>query len=463
MKQLSKHSTFAHVQASFTAALGLSFATPLCAQTLSPGVFSTLQVGNGSEVTGYAYAAMGAWAKATDVYAIAMGYSAEATDDFAVAMGNSVQSTAYSSTAMGGFTQATANFSTALGVRTIANSYASTVIGSNNKVLSRNATEWIATEPLFEVGNGTWNTPSNALTLYKNGNMELQGTLSTGGALLAPSISTPGALTASSISATNLSAATITSGGQEVITPANLATSITALPQVTVSGNSNLNGALNAAGNVQLGATGQPLTGMPSNVTGAYYGSIKTGSGFYEHDLSFQSTGDENTGDFIVPLGYYINNGAEIKIDIATGYGDPDAGSAHYTLAGKRHTGSGNHQGDLIALEHRAAGGGAGVELYGVNHHGYAFLYLKFDAQNYGPGQVMDHYLQVKITSTGLSFPERRDGTPFDQTYLIKKVDSTSRPNNSAITKLINADQIQLNGKVTLSAPQGDIAMGIFQ
>jgi hypothetical protein len=222
-------------------------------------------------------------------------------------------------------------------------------------------------------------------------------------------------------------------------------------------------GSLKVGGDVHLGAIPQALTGLPSQVTGTYYGSVRTGNEAYQHDLFFLSTGDENTADCILPLGYYSNNGAEIKIDISNRYGDPDAGSAHYTLVGKRHGGVGNLHGQVTAIEHRAAGGSTDISLYGKNSHGSTHLYLKFDAKNYRPGQVYSHGIDIKIVSFGPGFPKARDGFAYADVSLIEKVESTSRPNNAPVTKLINADEILLKGRVTLSAPQGDISMGIYQ
>ncbi|MFL0354735.1 tail fiber domain-containing protein [Xanthomarina sp. GH4-25] len=66
---------------------------------------------------------------------------------------------------------ATGNYSTAMGYNTTATAYASTVIGRYNTG-SGNATSWIATDPLFIIGNGTSNSnKSNAFTVLKNGHI----------------------------------------------------------------------------------------------------------------------------------------------------------------------------------------------------------------------------------------------------------------------------------------------------
>ena len=62
-----------------------------------------------------------------------------------------------------------------MGALTTAQAFASTVIGQRN-VIAGTTTSWVDTDPLFVAGNGT-SLPSNALTLLKNGNMTIAGTL----------------------------------------------------------------------------------------------------------------------------------------------------------------------------------------------------------------------------------------------------------------------------------------------
>src|SRR5690606_23119306 len=81
------------------------------------------------------------------------------------------------STAMGEQTRANGELSTVMGTQTIAQAYASLVIGQYN-VVAGSTGSWVATDPLFVAGNGPDGaTRSNALTLYKNGNLEIAGTL----------------------------------------------------------------------------------------------------------------------------------------------------------------------------------------------------------------------------------------------------------------------------------------------
>ena len=112
--------------------------------------------------------AMGVSTKASGISSTAMGASTKASGISSTAMGTHTKATGSSSTAMGAFTMASGRTSYAMGDGTKAEAYISTAIGRSN-VGGGSATEWIATDPLFEIGIGTYTTPTNALTVLKNG------------------------------------------------------------------------------------------------------------------------------------------------------------------------------------------------------------------------------------------------------------------------------------------------------
>ncbi len=91
-----------------------------------------------------------------------------------VAMGTSTTASGNSSTAMGTLTTANGSGSTAIGNGTSAGACISFAIGNYN-VGGGDPVNWKSTDPLFEVGNGSWNfgSPirSDALTILKNGNI----------------------------------------------------------------------------------------------------------------------------------------------------------------------------------------------------------------------------------------------------------------------------------------------------
>ncbi|MEJ2218266.1 MAG: tail fiber domain-containing protein [Gemmatimonadota bacterium] len=124
-------------------------------------------------------------------YSVAMGYNTIANLGYAVSLGYRTTAAAVSSTALGSLTHTTGiasaalNFqttasginATALGNGTTAQAFSSLAIGQYN-VIAGTRDYWYPTEPLFVAGNGTGSsTPSNALTLYKNGNMTIAGSL----------------------------------------------------------------------------------------------------------------------------------------------------------------------------------------------------------------------------------------------------------------------------------------------
>jgi hypothetical protein len=99
------------------------------------------------------------------VHSIASG------DSCSTAIGYHNKASGYLSTAMGSNSIATGSFTVAMGDNTIASALNSTAMGCFN-LGGGNPTSWIGTDPLFEIGNGNYNTPrSNAMTVLKNGNV----------------------------------------------------------------------------------------------------------------------------------------------------------------------------------------------------------------------------------------------------------------------------------------------------
>ncbi|MBN1338661.1 MAG: DUF1566 domain-containing protein [Bacteroidales bacterium] len=131
---------------------------------------------------GYAIA-MGCSPDATGIYSIAMGASALASNTCAVAIGNTPTASGYASLAMGDYTTASGWRSTAFGNRTTAPSGFETVLGRyNTDYTPASATDWIATDRLFVIGNGATDvTKSNALTILKNANTTIGGSLTING------------------------------------------------------------------------------------------------------------------------------------------------------------------------------------------------------------------------------------------------------------------------------------------
>lgn len=135
--------------------------------------------------------------KATSVYSLAMGSNTTASQLYASAFGNTTVASGQNSFAAGYLSEASGNAATtfgtsntasginsmALGYETEARAYGSLVIGRYN-VVEGTTTSWQGTEPLFVAGNGTSSgAPNNALTLYQNGNLDIDGDLNANGTI----------------------------------------------------------------------------------------------------------------------------------------------------------------------------------------------------------------------------------------------------------------------------------------
>ncbi|MDD4900931.1 MAG: hypothetical protein PHS62_02340 [Patescibacteria group bacterium] len=116
--------------------------------------------------------AIGNSTTASGIYSTAFGFNSVASQSGAVALGGgNVTASGFFSTALGYRSTASAQYSLAMGYGVKAQSQRETVIGSYN-IATGTPDNWVATEPIFEIGNGIGSsTPSNALTVLKNGNV----------------------------------------------------------------------------------------------------------------------------------------------------------------------------------------------------------------------------------------------------------------------------------------------------
>lgn len=159
--------------------------------------------------TGNFAVAMGQRAIASGNNSIAIGDAVEASNNYAAAIGYGNVASGYRSFAAGESNTASASSATAIGYGTTASGRASMAFGrgttasgiyatstgfftnaeaQNSFAMGRfnvgggNSDSWIATDPLFEIGNGSSSTSkSNALTILKNGNATLNGSLTIDG------------------------------------------------------------------------------------------------------------------------------------------------------------------------------------------------------------------------------------------------------------------------------------------
>jgi hypothetical protein len=146
------------------------FSTALGLGTTASGWASTA-LGSSDTASGWASTALGSGTIASGQSSTAMGNSSAASGMNSTAMGINTIASGWASTAMGQNTIASGDVSTAMGFNTIAASYRSSAIGRYN-VGGGSATSWVATDPLFEIGNGAGSSATaNAMTVLKNGNV----------------------------------------------------------------------------------------------------------------------------------------------------------------------------------------------------------------------------------------------------------------------------------------------------
>lgn len=130
-----------------------------------------MALGQGALANGSSATAIGESTEATGRSSIAIGSSAHSIGDNSTALGDGCQAEAINSTAIGFASQALGNESLAIGSGIRTDSFREFSLGSNNTNGGGNQTTWVATDRLLSIGNGTTAaSPSNALTILKNGN-----------------------------------------------------------------------------------------------------------------------------------------------------------------------------------------------------------------------------------------------------------------------------------------------------
>jgi len=138
---------------------------------------SSVAMGVNTLASGQNSVAFGENTSASGPGAAAFGLSTSASGSRSVAFGLGTTASGLASTAFGTGATASGLFSIAAGIETEARAVASLVIGRFNAI-GGDPSDWIPTDPLFVAGNGTSDAArSNALTLYKNGDLTIAGTL----------------------------------------------------------------------------------------------------------------------------------------------------------------------------------------------------------------------------------------------------------------------------------------------
>jgi hypothetical protein len=117
--------------------------------------------------------AMGFGSIADAIFSTAMGNNTIASGNYSTSMGSNTSANGLVSTATGYQTSASGVYSTSMGSFTTANAQTSLAIGRyNDSVTGANEDQWIVTDPLFYIGNGSNNANRhNAMMVLKNGNV----------------------------------------------------------------------------------------------------------------------------------------------------------------------------------------------------------------------------------------------------------------------------------------------------
>lgn len=110
-------------------------------------------------------------------YSVAFGISTKASGWFSAAFGGGTIASGTGSTVFGYNNTASGHYSSAFGCGSTAQAFNSFVIGQYN-VISGNVNSWVATDPLFVIGNGLSSSArANAMTVLKNGNVGIGTTI----------------------------------------------------------------------------------------------------------------------------------------------------------------------------------------------------------------------------------------------------------------------------------------------
>ncbi len=134
---------------------------------------NSVALGSQTLASGQNAVAAGILTVASGNNAVAMGYQAKAAGTGSFTSGNASEANGLYSVAIGEQAKAEGDYAIALGRNVIAQAFNSMAAGRYN-IAAGDAHNWVATDPLFVIGNGTnAGSRNNAVTVLKNGNVGL--------------------------------------------------------------------------------------------------------------------------------------------------------------------------------------------------------------------------------------------------------------------------------------------------
>ncbi len=403
----------------------------------------------GNTASGFGSTAMGYYGNiASGSGSTAMGYySNTASGDGSTAIG-------YSNTASGFGT-------TAMGVFTTASAFGETVIGSYNESVSGDPWNWRPTDPVFQIGNGHWQiyesdvqidlngngvidqnyqeylpeTFSNAITVYKNGNMELQGNLTLGGTITSagsPVLTTAGAASAGFLTMSN----GLLNVPSTILSSSSTTGALTVAGGIGVTKDSYINGVRigkgnnNVASNTAVGANSLSSNTSGSNNTAVGTNSqMRTTTGVWNTSVGKDALHFNNNGNYNSAVGAYS------LYQVASGYGNSGFGAlALFRMA--------------VGSNNTALGSQAGYRDSSLADLTSASDCIFVGANTRGSSSGAYNSIVIGTNAVGLG----------SNTTVIGN-DSTTLTRLRGETEL---ESLRVTGQVRIEQPQGDISMGIY-
>lgn len=135
---------------------------------------ASVSMGYGNISQGNYSLASGSWTQANGDASLSSGSFTQASGNNSVAMGERTVAMSKGAFAMGRASNAGGDYSAAFGNGTSANSFCEFVIGQYNKLVVVGSTHnWVSTDRIFTIGNGTALVPSDAMVVLKSGRVGL--------------------------------------------------------------------------------------------------------------------------------------------------------------------------------------------------------------------------------------------------------------------------------------------------
>lgn len=130
---------------------------------------SSVVMGVANNASGNLSFAIGNFTRATGSVSTAMGFGTEASGRYSIATGWNTIASGQGSTAMGLGSEATGKYTTTMGLATEAKAQSGVSLGEYNDNLDNPTSSTSSNDRLFQIGNGSFNSRSNAMTVLRNG------------------------------------------------------------------------------------------------------------------------------------------------------------------------------------------------------------------------------------------------------------------------------------------------------